>query len=180
MVLDWNDIYISTVKLATKILSSKRKFDLIIGILRGGSTIAVILSDLLGLDVRTIRVKAYKGTQMSGKPIIYDEPCADFRDAKVLVVDDVCDTGLTFKVVSEYLKLKGVSSFASAALVKKSSCDYKLDYWVLEDDRWILFPWELVEIYSQDPNGVLSAVREGMGDEVANALLGIIETRGKD
>ncbi|WP_168050189.1 phosphoribosyltransferase [Ignicoccus islandicus] len=169
----------NAIKLAEAIKSSKESFDYVIGVVRGGNVVASILSDLLNTDLIAIKLKAYKGTKLQGQAVLYDEPCVELRGKRILVVDDVCDTGSTFKVLSSYLKLRGVDEMKFAVLVKKRTCDFNINYWSLEDDRWILFPWEILEIYNQDPEGVKEAVREGMDNEVATRILGFIESTGK-
>jgi hypoxanthine phosphoribosyltransferase len=167
--LGWSDVHLLTSKLAKKVESA----DVIVGILRGGMIPALLLSDLLGIkDVVAVRLGSYKGTQKLRKPYVTEPPCIDLRGKRILVVDDVCDTGETLEVVTKLLRLLGASGNTIAVLVKKSSCKVKVDLWGMEDDRWILFPWEANEILSERGEEVKPHVISMLGERVSRAVLG--------
>ena len=64
---------------------------------------------------------------------------------KVLVVDEVADTGASLKLVKLHVLEKGASAVKMATLYFKPRSVFKPDYFVKETNRWIVFPWELKE-----------------------------------
>ena len=117
--------------------SSNFKPTHIVGIARGGLIPAVMLSHQLNLPMETLGVsfrdnKATHHTKF--KPI---------DDARYLIVDDINDSGTTFKVVSDIFKNRRLT-FATAALVNKEKSDFSVDFYgeMFYYDDWINFPWE--------------------------------------
>jgi len=70
-------------------------------------------------------------------------PAPDFVDlshGKILVVDDVADTGHTLKSVEEFCEGK-VGEVRTACIYEKSHSVVKCDYVWKRTDQWINFPW---------------------------------------
>ena len=74
--------------------------------------------------------------------------------ARILVVDDVADTGNTLKVVKEFCAGK-VAEVRTACLYEKSHSVVKCDYVWKRTDLWINFPWS-----DKDPVVNRSSVRD--------------------
>jgi len=117
--------------------SSNFKPTHIVGIARGGLIPAVMLSHQLNLPMETLGVsfrdnKATHHTKF--KPI---------DDARYLIVDDINDSGTTFKVVSDIFRNRRLI-FATAALINKEKSDFSVDFYgeMFYYDDWINFPWE--------------------------------------
>lgn len=121
--------------------------DVIVGVLRGGYIVARVVADALGIsDIGVVEVKFYKGIgEQAERPVITQPLTTEIRGRKVLIVDDVVDSGRTLEVVSEQVRLRGASEVRTAALYYKPRSIIKPDYLVVETDKWILFPWELGE-----------------------------------
>ena len=109
----------------------------IVGITRGGLIPAVMLSHSFDLPMETLGVsfrdnKATHHTKF--KPI---------DDARYLIVDDINDSGTTFKVVSDIFRNRRLV-FATAALINKEKSDFSVDFYgeMFYYDDWINFPWE--------------------------------------
>jgi hypoxanthine phosphoribosyltransferase len=66
-------------------------------------------------------------------------------DANYLIVDDINDSGTTFKVVSDIFKNRRLT-FSTAALINKKSSSFAVDFYgeKLDNDDWINFPWEKI------------------------------------
>jgi len=58
---------------------------------------------------------------------------------KILVVDDLVDTGKTLK---EFRSEMNLADFVSAVLYKKPWTKYEPDFYIVETDKWIVFPYE--------------------------------------
>lgn len=114
----------------------------ILAIARGGYTLAHALAE--GLDIRdlqSIRTELYD--QQEKRDVIQLFGACSFCVKRVLVVDDIADSGETLAAVMNYLKKNNPDiEFAAATLFyKKTSC-YKPDYWINEAKVWIEFFWE--------------------------------------
>ena len=64
----------------------------------------------------------------------------ELRFARVLIVDDVADTGHTLKIVQDFFKGR-VKEVRSAVLYEKSHSVVQCEYVWKHTDLWINFPW---------------------------------------
>ena len=121
----------------------EKQIDMILGIARGGLTLAHCMAEGLSLrKVETLRSELYDG-EIKRQNIQIVEGCDLGEQKKVLVVDDIADSGETLAYVMEYLKKKYPNvTFMSATLFYKQSSCYEPDFWVHEADAWIEFFWE--------------------------------------
>jgi hypoxanthine phosphoribosyltransferase len=128
--------------------------DAIIGIARGGCIPAVHLSHLLkvrpfyAVHFQTTLSDAVRAPRILPKPFPSPQLAA-LRGLKVLVVDDVINTGETMRAAIELVEGHTPGELRSAALVwdklspdglaalEMASCDY----WIESVDAWVIFPW---------------------------------------
>jgi hypoxanthine phosphoribosyltransferase len=83
----------------------------------------------------------------------------DLHEAKILIVDDVADTGHTLKSVYEFCEGK-VGEVRTAVIYEKPRSVVKCDYVWKRTDLWINFPWS-----DKPPVAVREgAVREAVTD----------------
>jgi hypoxanthine phosphoribosyltransferase len=80
----------------------------------------------------------------------------ELRFARVLVVDDVADTGHTLKIVEEFFRGR-VKEVRTAVLYEKPRSVVKCDYAWKKTDLWINFPWSDKEPVVQRANMVRDA-----------------------
>ncbi len=140
-------------ELAAKILRSGRAFDAVVTISRGGLIPARIVSDVLGVeDLYVIRSKLWGvGGKLFDKPLIRIEGGINVKGRRVLIIDEVVDTGSTMSEVIRIVKGLGASSIASGVLHYKLTSTVRPDYYVEEvrEWAWIFYPWSLSEtLYS--------------------------------
>ena len=127
-------------------LAKKIEFrpDIIIGITRGGLVPARVLSDIL--DVRTVGILGIEFYKSMGKtaatPTIFQEIGIDLKGKKVLIVDDVADTGRSLMVAKDHIKSKGAKEIKVATIHYKPNSIFKPDYFVKTETAWICYPWE--------------------------------------
>ncbi|MFB0560476.1 MAG: phosphoribosyltransferase [Candidatus Lokiarchaeia archaeon] len=147
VALGWDEVYDLLIKLAKKIVDENYRPNLIVGIARGGWIIARILSDLLDIkDVANIRVEFYDDVLLTrDRPRITQEVSVDVRGKKILLCDDVADTGKSLKIAADYLRDEGVSEIKISTLHLKPTSIVCPDYYVSETDAWIIYPWEVFE-----------------------------------
>jgi hypoxanthine phosphoribosyltransferase len=147
----WDELFTDTVKLAEIVESSGFKPDVIVAIARGGWIIGRLLSDFMDQpNVTDIRVEFYKDIYVTEpKPRITQPIGVDIKGLKVLVADDVADTGESLTVTVEYLKSLGAEEVKIATIYVKPWSKIKPDYYVKETDAWIIFPHEVKETISK-------------------------------
>jgi xanthine phosphoribosyltransferase len=128
-----------------KLLLDVKEFnpEALVGIARGGLTLAHALGE--GLDIRqvqTLRTQLYDKTQKRDTLSIFDD-CNLMDASRVLVVDDISDSGDTLKAVMSHLKAKHKKiEFKASTLFYKKTSIYEPDFWINETDEWIDFFWE--------------------------------------
>ena len=115
----------------------------IVGIARGGLTLAHSMAEGLNIrEVQTLRTELYDKTCKRDELSIFDT-CAFSEVQRILVLDDIADSGETLKAVMKYLQEKySEISFMSATLFYKETSVYEPDFWINEADDWIDFFWE--------------------------------------
>ncbi|AEC51548.1 purine phosphoribosyltransferase related protein [Pyrococcus sp. NA2] len=140
--LTWWQVDRAIFALAEKLREYKP--DVIVGVARGGLIPAVRLSHILNdIPLKVIDVKFYKGIdERAEKPVITIPIHGDLKGKKVVIVDDVSDTGKTLEVVIEEVKKLGAKEIKVACLAMKPWTSVVPDYYVFRTDKWIVFPWE--------------------------------------
>jgi hypoxanthine phosphoribosyltransferase len=135
-----------SLQLAKEVKESNFQPDVIVSIHRGGMVIARLLSDYLDVrDIRSVRVEHYTTLEKEESARIA-EPLPNRLDGlKVLLVDDVSDTGESLKVAKQHLLDMGASEVRVATLHYKPWSSVKPDYFVEETDRWVVYFWEWAE-----------------------------------
>ena len=115
----------------------------ILGIARGGLTLSHAMAE--GLDIRevqTLRTEFYDKTCKRESLSIFGE-CSFIDIQRVLVVDDIADSGETLKAIMEHLTfINDKIEFKSATLFYKETSVYEPHFWVNKADDWIDFFWE--------------------------------------
>jgi uncharacterized protein len=132
--------------LAEKVRSGGKKFDLVIGIARGGLPVAMVVSDHLGVKIDFINVKSYDGIAQRSTPKILSTVTEDIGGKNVLIVDDLVDQGDTMEMVKRHLDKQGPKLLEGAVLFKKPWCRIEPEYYLDVVDRWVVFPFELSEV----------------------------------
>ena len=143
----WNQIYCFLLDLAKTIQNNGFRADIIVGVSRGGWIPARIMSDLLETPkLANITTEFYIGTSKTRcKPTITQPVSVSVKDKKILLVDDVADTGESLKLVNSHLKEDGASEIKIATIYRKPWSAIVPDYYVKETCLWIVFPWEIKE-----------------------------------
>jgi hypoxanthine phosphoribosyltransferase len=145
----WDDMRHLSEKVAADIIASGYRPDVIVAIIRGGLVPAMNLSDLLGVhSILTVRVRHWGVTATKDGRAVLDVPLnADLSDKRVLLVDDLTDTGESFKASVKHLESLKPVEIKTAALLHKTSSSVKPDFYAEEvtEWRWIILPWNLTE-----------------------------------
>ena len=143
----WNKICDMLLSQAEKIRQSTFKADVIVGVTRGGWVPARVLSDLLGFpDFATVRVEFYLGvTETRNEPVLIQGVSAAVTGKKVLIVDDVADTGKSLQLAREHVLQQGATEVKIATVYRKPWSVIKPDYYETETSCWVVFPLETKE-----------------------------------
>ncbi len=133
-------------RLADQIIDSGFEPDTIVAILRGGVVIARLLSDFLDIrDIRSIRVVHYDALDLKeGAEVV--EPLSTRLDGKkVLLVDDVADTGESLISAKQHLLERGAREVRIATMHYKPWSKIKPDFYSEETEAWVIYFWEYAE-----------------------------------
>ena len=143
----WDEIYELLLNLADRIRETGFEPDMIVGVSRGGWPPARVMSDLLeNPQVANVTAEFYLGVaETKGEPVITQPVSAPVKGKKVLVVDDVADTGQSLRLVQSHLKEKGATEVRIATIYYKPWSVLVPDYYQRETSSWIIFPWERKE-----------------------------------
>jgi len=141
ITVSWNDVDFLVNRLVERIKYKNLEFDTILGIGRGGLIPATMLS--YKLDIKNLQNFGLN-TRHSDEVVLYQKPNVF---GKVLVVDDINDSGRTFSIVKEYLDKNYTdvesTKYSSLILRKKSTFRHEIlygnEYFV---DNWFTFPWD--------------------------------------
>jgi len=178
-VPSWDEIYEMLLNLAEKIQRDDFHPDLIVGICRGGWPPARVMSDLLGNPkLVNISVEFYVDVaKTKDKPVLTQPLSISVEGKKVLILDDVADTGKTLKLVKEHLFSKGAEEVRIATIYYKPWSIIVPDYYEKETKRWIVFPWErketIINLMKQYPEEEVrkKLVAGGMDPKLADRFI---------
>lgn len=143
----WDTIYEMLLDLALRIRQSNFDPDLIVGVSRGGWAPGRILSDLLeNAHTANIKIEFYVGLgKTARKPVVTQPLTEDIANKRVLIVDDVSDTGKSLKVALDHIREKGAGGVKTATVYYKPHSTQKPDFFADTTSDWIIFPWERLE-----------------------------------
>ena len=148
-ILTWELFGTSSRDLAQLVADDGYAPEMILSIARGGLLVGGALGYALGVkNVYTMNVEYYTGVDERLEVPRILPPAPDFvdlDDARILIVDDVADTGHTLESVEEFCAGK-VGEVRTAVLYEKPRSLVKCDYVWRRTDLWIDFPWS-----DQDP-----------------------------
>lgn len=129
-----------------KILTEKidQNFDAIVGIARGGLSMAQFLGEYYDLrEVFSINTIGYEGTHKNDCVEVFNIP--ELKSfTKVLIVDDIVDSGDTLFEVLALLNAKYPNvTFMTASLFHKKTAKIVPTWYVKEPKGWIDFFWSV-------------------------------------
>jgi hypothetical protein len=142
--MTWAELGSGTQELAAQVVADGYEPGLILGIARGGLLIAGALSYVLDVkNTFTMNVEFYTGVdERLPMPMILPPvpDLIDLHDARVLIADDVADTGQTLALVKDFIAGK-VGEVRVAVMYEKPRSIVACEYVWRRTDRWIDFPW---------------------------------------
>lgn len=137
----WNEMRRDVNTLCRTISLDKFDPQVIVGISRGGLTPGVMMSHWMQKPFKPIK------TSLRDFPE-WEDYLPKKTDERVLIVDDICDSGETFQKISDFIKERGMKvEVRFASLWWNNEVDFEPHYYVQEcakdsEGIWIHFPWE--------------------------------------
>src|SRR4051794_21698990 len=143
-VMSWQELGEGTRELAEQVYRDGYRPDMVLAIARGGLLVAGALAYALGVkNTFTMNVEFYTGIdeRLAIPMLLPPVPdLVDFHETRVLIADDVADTGATLELVKELCEAK-VAEVRCAVLYEKPRSTVQCEYVWRRVDRWIDFPW---------------------------------------
>lgn len=146
-ILTWELFGTASRELAQAVADSGFAPDVVLGIARGGLLPAGSLAYALDCkNLFTMNVEFYTGVGTTLDAPVMLPPLLDateLDDLRVLIVDDVADSGKTLELVFDFCR-GHVAEVRTAVLYEKPRSVITADYVWRHTDLWINFPWSSV------------------------------------
>ena len=142
--LGWEQFGAASRQLAQQVADSGFAPDLILSIARGGLFVAGALGYALEVkNLHVMNVEFYTGVDERLELPVVLPPVpnvVDLAGARVLVADDVADTGATLRLVRDFCR-DHVAEVRCAVIYEKPRSAVRCEYVWRRTERWIEFPW---------------------------------------
>jgi uncharacterized protein len=139
--ISWEDFHGICKALALSV--SRFQPEIILPIGRGGYYPGTLLAHLLQIEIYPVRVsRRINDVVMHENPQWMIEPPAEIAHRRVLIVDEICDSGETILMVKEKAAALGASQVKSAVLYAHTRGASVPDYIGLITDALLLNPWD--------------------------------------
>ncbi|MDJ0892488.1 MAG: phosphoribosyltransferase [Gammaproteobacteria bacterium] len=158
-LISWARFYSLCRRLVARIDASGFRPEVIVAIARGGYMPARVLADFFGvMDLATFRIEHYRRTQKRPETRVIDPLTVDVTRRRVLLVDDVSDSGDTFEAAIRHINERGTpAELRTAAIHHKIVSRYTPDFFAarVKTWHWLIYPWALLE----DLTGFVEAMK---------------------
>ena len=154
-LVSWDEVTEWCRKLAEKIKESKYRPDVIVAIARGGYAPARLLCDFLGIE-NLLSIQSQHWTEAaisSGKAVLKFAYKIDMSERKILIVDDIADTGKSIITARKFIEKNWNPAEIRIATMQwiPKTCEIKPDFYIDEVKEWIWYqyPWTRLEDTTQ-------------------------------
>jgi len=144
----WEYLHKACKKIVEKIKKDGFRPDIVIALSRGGFVPARTICDLMIVkDLVSMKVDHWGITaNMDGKAKIRYPLTVDLTGKKVLVVDDITDSGESMLISVDFIKSLNPDEIRTATALHVKTSKFKPDYCGEEIEwKWTIFPWNYVE-----------------------------------
>lgn len=136
MKYSWEEFFKDADLLARKVKGNN--FEALLIITKGGLFLGSHLAERLDIPViETIGIKSYKAGEKTAMEIIKEADILKLPP-RLLIVDDISDTGETLRYVQDKFKAPTVTLFKKVG----TKCQPTYCLHEIADDVWVEFPWE--------------------------------------
>jgi hypoxanthine phosphoribosyltransferase len=144
-LVSWREAYLLAKGLARSVKASGFRPDLVVAIGRGGFVPARTVCDLLLTEgLTSIKVEHYGLSAQRMNEVVIRYPLAvDVKGQRLLIIDDVTDTGDTLKTAVDYVQCLQPAELRTGVLQHKTTSSFLPDYFaeMVREWRWIIYPW---------------------------------------
>ena len=147
--LTWDNVDFLLDCLSDELRRKSTKYDTIIALGRGGLIPAATLSYKLGiLNLYNLGISTREDQGKYKETLVYQKPTNISKDSKILIIDDINDSGRTFAAVkSILLKDYGIddTNVLYVSLVQREGTEFfknTISGNILHTSRWLVFPWD--------------------------------------
>ncbi len=147
-LISWPEVQRLCLQLAKQIKTSAFRPDVVVAIGRGGYVPARLLCDYLDIMALTsIKIELYSCSTKMQKALIKYPLCSDISNQRVLLIDDVNDSGETLKLALAHLQSFQPGEIRTAVMHHKSTSLFPVDYYASKviSWRWLIYPWAIYE-----------------------------------
>ncbi|MCW4006328.1 MAG: phosphoribosyltransferase [Candidatus Bathyarchaeota archaeon] len=143
----WSQIYTLLLSQSKTIVQSGFSAQVLVGVCRGGWICARVLSDLLeNPNLASVKAQNYTSIRKTlHEPVLTQMLSADVKGKRVLVVDEVADSGKSLQLITKHINAQGAAQTKTATLYAKPQSIVKPDFCEKYTECWVVFPWELKE-----------------------------------
>lgn len=144
LFIDWSEIDRAATEAAGKIKASGFRSDWVIGVARGGVVPARLFCDLLHLkNLAVVKVDHWGVTASpDGQAHLAYGTNVNLTNQKVLLVDDITDTGQSLLLAKQYLEEQRSAEVKTATLYHLNCSKFTPDFYGVEREwAWLIFPW---------------------------------------
>jgi len=150
-LVSWDDVVAWSRGLARKVYESGYKPDIVVAVARGGFVPARLICDFLLID-NLLSIQSQHWTEAAkaeDRAVIKFPYKINLRGRKVLLVDDIVDTGESLALARNYIYENWNASEVRIAVLQwiSSVAKFKPDYYFMEVKEWVWFqyPWTRLE-----------------------------------
>ena len=144
----WSDFDKDIDTISNQLINTHWTPDYIVGVKRGGLIPAIKLSHILNKPL--IMMSCQLRDSQDNEVRLYEVEEIS-KDKKILVVDDICDSGITLSqiILKFYANGFGIDNMKICSLIFNTAQKFLVDYSGrnidrTQDDSWIVFPWECI------------------------------------
>lgn len=148
-LISWSEVQRLCLRLANLVRESGCHPDIVVAVGRGGFVPARLLCDYLDIMALTsIKIEHYlSGSTKQEQAIIRYPLCTNIENQRVLLVDDVNDSGDTLDIALQHLHSLKPSEVRTAVMHHKITTHRAVDYHArkIVKWRWLIYPWARAE-----------------------------------
>ncbi len=125
-----------------------KRFDFIIAIARGGLIPAFLISRITDIrNIDTFICQSYNDNHTKQDIVYFPKNYSHLRGKKVLIIDELVETGDTLKCAVESIKEAMPAEVKTMVVFKKSCTKYEPDWYIQEvGSEWIHFKYDEIEL----------------------------------
>ncbi len=148
-IVPLEEVYAASYKLALLLMESPYVFDTVIAIARGGFPIARFICDFLNIyHLGAVQITHYTAGATEVEKMQIIAPVNTVVDGKkILLIDDVNDTGKTLIAACDHIQAMHPALLKTAVIHEKPNTVFKVDFVAekITEWKWLIYQWAVTE-----------------------------------